>query len=92
MPAAVKPKAKKMSRRNRLPRGMVRYSDVPDVVVRHEKQRQRAGTHVRARDRLIVDDQNVLRRSIEAKICASASQSAWEMQTVCVSGETTSSS
>ena len=27
----------------------------------------------------------LLRRSIEAKICASASQSAWEMQTVCIS-------
>ena len=67
MPAAVKPKAKKMSRRNRLPRGMVRYSDVPDVVVRHEKQRQCARTHMRARDRLIVDDQDILRRLAPAQ-------------------------
>ena len=46
---------------------MVRYSDVPDVVVRHEKQRQCARTHMRARDRLIVDDQDILRRLAPAQ-------------------------
>ena len=56
-----------MPRRNRLLRGIGKNSDVPDVVIRQEKQRQCAGADVRARNRLVIDRQNFLRR-----LCAPA--------------------